>query len=159
MNGSDAPLLVTGPFPGGGRGRRCAGRDIRTDEITARKRPFVSFGKLLEYQPRIRRMADRADPDIPQESADGAKAEVPQDADTRSTPEISVPTLEVHAPHEALYTWKGFFIHIATIVIGLFIAVALEQSVEALNHGHERAALRADLQTESRQIIADARGS
>jgi hypothetical protein len=32
--------------------------------------------------------------------------------------------LEVHAPHEALHTWKGFFIHIATIVVGLFIAVA-----------------------------------
>jgi len=52
--------------------------------------------------------------------------------------------LDVHAPHEVLHTWKGFFIHIATIVVGLFIAVALEQSVEALHRRHEVAALRED---------------
>jgi hypothetical protein len=67
--------------------------------------------------------------------------------------------LDVHAPHEVLHTWKGFFIHIATIVVGLFIAVALEQSVEALHRRHEVAALREDLHAESRQIVADARGS
>jgi hypothetical protein len=44
--------------------------------------------------------------------------------------EMSAPMLEAHAPQEALHTWKGFFIHIATIVIGLFIAVGLEQTVE-----------------------------
>jgi hypothetical protein len=67
--------------------------------------------------------------------------------------------LEVHAPHEPLHTWKGFFIHIATIVVGLFVAVALEQSVEAIERHHELAALRTDLGQESRQIIADARQS
>jgi Rad3-related DNA helicase len=67
--------------------------------------------------------------------------------------------LDVHAPHEVLHTWKGFFIHIATIVIGLFIAVALEQSVEAINRHREVAALREDLRQESRQILADARKS
>jgi hypothetical protein len=67
--------------------------------------------------------------------------------------------LDVHAPHEVLHTWKGFFIHIATIVVGLFIAVALEQSVEAFNRHQEARALREDLRPESRQIIADARQS
>jgi hypothetical protein len=67
--------------------------------------------------------------------------------------------LDVHAPHEGLHTWKGFFIHIATIVIGLFIAVALEQSVEAVNRHREVAALREDLRQESRQILADAHHS
>lgn len=38
--------------------------------------------------------------------------------------------LEAHAPHEAIQSWKGFFIHIAAIVIGLFIAVGLEQAVD-----------------------------
>jgi hypothetical protein len=64
--------------------------------------------------------------------------------------------LEVHAPHEALHTWKGFVIHIATIVIGLFIAVALEQTVEAFHRHNEVAGLRADLHAESGQILFDA---
>jgi len=44
--------------------------------------------------------------------------------------------LDVHPPHESIHTWKGFFIHIATIVIGLLIAVALEQTVEYFHHRH-----------------------
>jgi type II secretory pathway pseudopilin PulG len=107
----------------------------------------------------MQHMADFAEPEIPQESADSLKAEVPQDAEPCSTAEIGRPMLEVHAPHEVLHTWKGFFVHIATIVIGLFVAVAIEQSVEALQRRHEVTALRGDLQTESRQIIADARES
>jgi hypothetical protein len=35
-------------------------------------------------------------------------------------------------------SWKSFFIHIATICIGLSIAVGLEQSVEASRRQHER---------------------
>lgn len=101
-------------------------------------------------------MADRAEPDIPQGPADSAKTEVASDAETL---EISPPMLEVHAPREVLHTWKDFFIHIATIVVGLFVAVALEQSVEAINRHHEGEALREDLSQESRQIIADARNS
>jgi hypothetical protein len=53
--------------------------------------------------------------------------------------------LEVHAPHEALHTWRGFFIHIATIVIGLFIAVGLEQTVVLFEHRHQRAQLEEQL--------------
>jgi len=33
--------------------------------------------------------------------------------------------LDVHASHESIHTWKGFFIHIAIIVIGLLIAISL----------------------------------
>ena len=39
--------------------------------------------------------------------------------------------LDVHPPQSATHTWKDFFIHIATICIGLLIAVGLEQTVEA----------------------------
>jgi hypothetical protein len=101
-------------------------------------------------------MAERAEADISQGPADSAKAEVASDVETLK---ISRPMLDVHAPHEVLHTWKGFLIHIATIVIGLFIAVALEQSVEAINRHREVAALREDLRQESRQILADARKS
>jgi len=65
--------------------------------------------------------------------------------------------LDVHAPHETLHTWKGFFIHIATIVVGLFIAVAIEQCVERIRNDHEVAELREDLRAESRQTLLDAR--
>jgi hypothetical protein len=46
--------------------------------------------------------------------------------------------LEAHAPHGAVHTWTDFFIHIATIVIGLVIAVGLEQTVEFFHHRHQR---------------------
>jgi hypothetical protein len=39
------------------------------------------------------------------------------------TEEHPKPMREVHPPHEAVHTWRGFLLHIATIVIGLLIAV------------------------------------
>jgi hypothetical protein len=45
--------------------------------------------------------------------------------------------LDVHAPHERVHSWSDFFIHIATIVIGLLIAVGLEQTVEFFHHRHQ----------------------
>ena len=73
--------------------------------------------------------------------------------------------LDVHAPHEALHTWRGFFTHIAIIVVGLFIAVGLEQTVVLVEHRHQRAQLeeqmhgvfRSDLQHDTenfRQLSA-----
>ncbi|MEI9980976.1 MAG: hypothetical protein WDN23_18615 [Edaphobacter sp.] len=57
--------------------------------------------------------------------------------------------LEVHPPHHALNTWRDFFIHITTIVIGLLIAIGLEQSVEALHNRQQRFALEHDLRVEA----------
>jgi hypothetical protein len=53
--------------------------------------------------------------------------------------------LEVHPPHESVHTWTGFLIHIATIVVGLFIAVGLEQAVEFFHHRHQRHQLEAQM--------------
>jgi hypothetical protein len=91
-------------------------------------------------------MPDRVEPEVPQEPAGDLKAAVPQNAEPPFIPEISPPMLEVHAPHEALHTWKGFIIHIATIVIGLFIAVGLEQTVELFHHRHLREQLEEQMQ-------------
>ena len=44
--------------------------------------------------------------------------------------------MEVHPPEHPIHTWRDFFVHIATIVVGLLIAIALEQSVEALHRRH-----------------------
>jgi hypothetical protein len=90
-------------------------------------------------------MTDRSGPEMPQEPADSLKAAAPPDAETRSISETSAPMLDVHAPHESIHTWKGFFIHIATIVIGLLIAVGLEQSVEYIHHRHQLQEARREL--------------
>lgn len=50
--------------------------------------------------------------------------------------------LDVHPPHEAAHSWKDFLIHISTIVIGLLIAVGLEQTVEWIHHRHQVAETR-----------------
>lgn len=44
--------------------------------------------------------------------------------------------LDVHPPHHTPSTWRDFLLHIATIVVGLLIAIGLEQTVEYLHHRH-----------------------
>jgi hypothetical protein len=61
------------------------------------------------------------------------------------------PMFEPHAPHEAIQTWRGFFIHIATIVVGLIIAVGLEQTVEYFHHRHQRNYLEEQM----REVLED----
>jgi hypothetical protein len=56
--------------------------------------------------------------------------------------------LDVHPPHSATHTWRDFLLHIATIVIGLLIAVGLEQTVEYIHHRHEISETRKALQAE-----------
>ena len=84
-----------------------------------------------------------------EEFAEGLKAAVSADEETHSSPEVLAPMLEVHAPHETVQTWKGFCIHIATITIGLLIAISLEQSVEYLHHRHQAKEMAEKLRAES----------
>jgi hypothetical protein len=56
--------------------------------------------------------------------------------------------LDVHPPHHAASTWRDFFIHIATIVIGLCIAVGIEQTVEHFHHRHQISETRELLRNE-----------
>jgi hypothetical protein len=66
--------------------------------------------------------------------------------------------LDVHPPHRLTHTWKDFFIHLATIVIGLLIAISLEQTVEYLHHVHQLAETRDALRAErdhNRKAFAD----
>ena len=55
---------------------------------------------------------------------------------------------DVHPPREIVHTWKDFFIHIATIAVGLLIAIGLEQTVEYFHHRHQLQAARAQLSGE-----------
>jgi hypothetical protein len=61
--------------------------------------------------------------------------------------------LDVHPAHHAATTWRDFFIHIATIVIGLLIAVGLEQTVEWVHHKHQRHQLQEDIHSEAEQNL------
>jgi len=56
--------------------------------------------------------------------------------------------LDVHPAHHAATSWRDFFVHIATIVLGLLIAVGLEQLVEHIHHRIELADARKELAIE-----------
>jgi hypothetical protein len=53
--------------------------------------------------------------------------------------------LDVHPPTHPTHTWRDFLIHIATIVVGLLIAIGLEQTVELIHHSHQRHELEENL--------------
>jgi len=66
--------------------------------------------------------------------------------------------LDIHPPHHSPSTWRDFFLHIATIVVGLCIAIGLEQTVEALHHRHQVHEMEDALSQESlenRHVIQD----
>jgi hypothetical protein len=63
------------------------------------------------------------------------------------------PMLDVHPPHAPTHTWRDFLIHIATICVGLLIAIGLEQSVEAIHHRRERDALVQEMRVEAERNI------
>jgi len=42
--------------------------------------------------------------------------------------------LDVHPPEEPIRSWKDFLVHLATITIGLLIALALEAAVESIHY-------------------------
>ncbi len=64
--------------------------------------------------------------------------------------------LDVHPPHEPIHSWKAYLLHMSTIVLGLLIAIGLEQSVEAIHRAHETRELRESLKQESEKALADA---
>ena len=79
------------------------------------------------------------------------RGETPGSTETVHVPETTKERetmLDVHpAPHAASSS-KEFFIHIATIVLGLLIAVALEQTVVYFHHRREVAEVREELRGE-----------
>lgn len=83
------------------------------------------------------------------EEADNTTASVQPRSGT-SDIQQALRMLDIHVPEHTARTWREFFIHIATIVIGLLIAIGLEQVVEYVHHRHQlretRAAIRAELE-------------
>jgi hypothetical protein len=63
--------------------------------------------------------------------------------------------MEVHVPEHPIHTWREFFSHIGIVTIGLLIAIAMEQGVEALHDRHQRNELREALQQDGERSVAD----
>lgn len=63
--------------------------------------------------------------------------------------------LDVHPPHTPTHSWRDFFIHIATIVIGLLIAIGLEQTVEYFHELHQLRELRQGALADARLYLHD----
>jgi hypothetical protein len=74
--------------------------------------------------------------------------ECAQTADVRESAKESEAMLDVHPARHAAGSWKEFSIHIATIVLGLLIALCLEQTVEYFHHRREVAQVREELRDE-----------
>jgi hypothetical protein len=58
------------------------------------------------------------------------------------------PVIDVHPPHVPIRGWREFFLHLATITIGLLIALSLEGLVEWQHHRHLVHEAQASLYTE-----------
>jgi hypothetical protein len=72
--------------------------------------------------------------------------------------------LEVHPPNEPVHGWRDFLIHLATITIGLLIALSLEGCVELWHHRslvHEaEASMQIEIDANARELqnaLADVR--
>ena len=78
----------------------------------------------------------------PPQGPTGDLAVPEQSAPDGSNPQLVTPMLDVDPPHHAINSWRDFFIHIATIVVGLLIAIGLQQTVESIHDRHELNATR-----------------
>lgn len=69
--------------------------------------------------------------------------------------------LDIHPPHHTTNTWREFFVHIATITVGLLLAVGLEQLVERIHQHYElretREALDRETEANRKDVAKDVR--
>jgi hypothetical protein len=85
---------------------------------------------------------------------EGVQPEMPSAEPSETSPhEESAAMIDIHDAHHAASSWRDFFIHIATIVLGLIIAVSLEQTVEYFHHRQERRQLEDDLRAEAERRV------
>jgi hypothetical protein len=61
--------------------------------------------------------------------------------------------MEVHPPEHAVHTVREFLIHMLAIMLGLLIAIGLEQSVEGLHRLHERHELEENMRAEAERNV------
>ncbi len=76
-----------------------------------------------------------------------------------SEPKGERAVLDVYPPHEAAHSWRDILIHLATITVGLFIALSLEGCVEWQHHRHLVREARENIRTEIRDNQRDLRNA
>ena len=63
---------------------------------------------------------------------------------------------DIHPPHQAAHSWRDIFVHLATITVGLFIALSLEGCVEWQHHRHlvheARENIRSEMQDHQKEL-------
>jgi hypothetical protein len=68
------------------------------------------------------------------------------------------PVIDIHPPHQAAHSWRDIFVHLATITVGLFIALSLEGCVEWQHHRHlvheARENIRSEMQDNQKELKA-----
>lgn len=95
-----------------------------------------------------------AEAEIPSDSPSSAgtaeSAEIPASESVEESKAESeeTPVIDVHPPHHPIHSWKEYLLHMSTIVLGLLIAIGLEQSVELVHRAQERHQLEDDLRIE-----------
>jgi hypothetical protein len=63
--------------------------------------------------------------------------------------------IDIHPPHHAATTRRDFFIHLSTVVLGILIAIGLEQTVEYFHQRHQLHELREGAITDARIYLHD----
>lgn len=63
--------------------------------------------------------------------------------------------IDIHPPHHAATTRRDFFIHLSTVVLGILIALGLEQTVEYFHHRHQLRELREGAIADARLYLHD----
>ncbi len=90
-------------------------------------------------------------------------SEVPSDPDLRETlveqpagisVEETALVIDIHPPHHGAITRRDFFVHLFIVVLGILIAIGLEQAVEHLHHRQQLAEARKELATEYKINLA-----
>src|SRR5579875_3036204 len=61
--------------------------------------------------------------------------------------------IDIHPPHHAATTRREFLMHLSTVVLGILIAIGLEQTVEFLHHRHQVAELTEQMRAEAQNNL------
>jgi hypothetical protein len=62
--------------------------------------------------------------------------------------------IDIHPPHHGALTRRDFFVHLFIVILGILIAIGLEQAVEYFHHRHQLAEARRELATEYKINLA-----
>jgi hypothetical protein len=62
--------------------------------------------------------------------------------------------IDIHPPQHAPMTKREFFVHLFIVVLGILIAIGLEQTVDYFHHRHQLAEARRELSTEYKINLA-----